>query len=98
VGGICGTHGEGKSVRRFVVGRPERKRPLGSPTRSSKCNVKLDLKEIVIGGENWIRLAQERFHWKAFVNKVMNLRFHKENRLFFDKLSNYQLFKEYPVP
>jgi hypothetical protein len=24
--------------------------------------------------------------------------FHKESRLFFDKLSNYQLFKDYPAP
>jgi hypothetical protein len=24
--------------------------------------------------------------------------FHKESRLLFDKLSDYQLFKEYPVP
>jgi hypothetical protein len=28
----------------------------------------------------------------------MNLQVHKQRRLFFDKLSNYQLFKEYPAP
>jgi hypothetical protein len=28
----------------------------------------------------------------------MNLRFREENWLLFDTLSDYQLFKEYPVP
>jgi hypothetical protein len=28
----------------------------------------------------------------------MNLVFHKESSLLFDKLSDYQLFKEYPAP
>jgi hypothetical protein len=26
-------------------------------------------------GANWIRLAQDRVRWRAFVNTVMNLRF-----------------------
>jgi hypothetical protein len=55
----------------------------------------MDLREIGIDGANWIRLAQDSVQWRGFVNSVMNLRFHKESRLFFDKLSNYQLFKEY---
>jgi hypothetical protein len=47
----------------------------------------MDLREIGIDGANWIRLAQERVQWRAFVSTVM-----------FDKLSDYQLFKEYPAP
>jgi hypothetical protein len=34
----------------------------------------MDLREIEIDGENWIRLAQDRVQWRAFVNTVMNLR------------------------
>jgi hypothetical protein len=35
---------------------------------------KLDLREIGMNGANWIRLAQDRVQWRAFVNTVMNLR------------------------
>jgi hypothetical protein len=58
----------------------------------------MDLREIGIDGANWIRLAGDRVQWWAFVSTVMNLRFHKGSRLFFDKLRSYQLFKEYPAP
>jgi hypothetical protein len=37
--------------------------------------IKMDLREIGINGANWIRLAQDRVQWRAFVNAVMNLRF-----------------------
>jgi hypothetical protein len=34
----------------------------------------MDLREIGIDGENWIRLAQDGVQWQGFVNTVMNLR------------------------
>jgi hypothetical protein len=34
----------------------------------------MDLREIWIDGANWIRLAQDRVQWRAFVNTVMKLR------------------------
>jgi hypothetical protein len=37
-------------------------------------NIKLDLREIGIDVANWIRLAQGRVQWRAFVNTVTNLR------------------------
>jgi hypothetical protein len=36
--------GEGRGVYRVLVGRPEGKRPLGSPGRRWEDNIKLDLK------------------------------------------------------
>jgi hypothetical protein len=36
-------------------------------------NIKIDLREIEIDGANWIRLAQDRVRWLAFVNTVLNL-------------------------
>jgi hypothetical protein len=59
VGGTCGTHGEGRGVHRVLVGRPEGKRSLGRPRRRWKDNIKMDLREIEIDGENWIQLAQD---------------------------------------
>jgi hypothetical protein len=72
VGWTCGTHGRG--AYRVLVGRPEGKRPLARPRRRWEDNIKMDLTEKGIDGANWIRLAQDRVRWRAFVNTVMNLR------------------------
>jgi hypothetical protein len=56
------------------------------------------LREIGIDGANWIRLAQDRVQWWAFVSTVMNLGFHKETRLLVNMLSEYQRFKKHPAP
>jgi hypothetical protein len=37
-------------------------------------NIKMDLRDIGLDGVNWIRLAQDGVHWRAFVSTVMNLR------------------------
>jgi hypothetical protein len=66
--------GEGRGVYRFLVGRPEGKRPLGRPRRRWEDNIKIDLREISIVGVNCIQLAQDRVQWRACVNTVMNLR------------------------
>jgi hypothetical protein len=57
-----------------LVGKVEGKRSLGRPSSRWEDNIKLDLRETRIGGANWIRLAQDRVQWRAFVNTVMNLR------------------------
>jgi hypothetical protein len=66
--------GEGRGVYRFLVGRPEGKRPLGRTRRRWEDNIKMDITEIGVDGTNWIRLAQDKVHWQAFVSTVMNLR------------------------
>jgi hypothetical protein len=35
--------------------------------------VRMDLREIGLGGVDWIRLAQDRDWWQAVVSAVMNL-------------------------
>jgi hypothetical protein len=65
---------EERGAYRVLVGKPEGKRPLGRPRRRWEDNIKTDLREIGIDGANWIRLAQDRVQWRAFVNTVMNLR------------------------
>jgi hypothetical protein len=66
--------GQGRGAYRVLVGTPEGKRALGRPRRRWEDNIKMDIGEIEIEGANWIRLAQERVQWRAFVNTVMNLR------------------------
>jgi hypothetical protein len=66
--------GEGRVVYSVLVGRPEGKRPLGGPRCRWEDNIKIDLREIGVDGENWIQLAQDRIQWWALVNTVMNLR------------------------
>jgi hypothetical protein len=65
---------EGRGVYRILLGRPEGKRPLGRPRRRWEANIKMDLREIGIGGANWIQLAQDRVYWRACVKMVMNFR------------------------
>jgi hypothetical protein len=88
--------GEGRGVYRVLIGTPEGKRPLGRSRRRWEDDIKMDFRETGIDGAKWIRLAQDRVQWRAFVSTVMNLRV--PQRLLFDKLSDRQLFKEYPVP
>jgi hypothetical protein len=57
--------GERRGAYRVLVGRPEGKRPLGRPRRRWEDNIKMDLREIGIDGESWIRLAQDRVRWRA---------------------------------
>jgi hypothetical protein len=42
---------------RILVGKPERKRPLGRPRRRWEDNTEIDLREIGRGGMDWIDLA-----------------------------------------
>jgi hypothetical protein len=50
--------GEGRGVYRVLVGRPAGKRPLGRCKCRWEDNINMDLREIVINGENLIWLAQ----------------------------------------
>jgi hypothetical protein len=66
--------GEGRGIYRVLVGKFECKRQLGKPRRRWEDNNKLDLRETRIDVANWIQLAQDRVHWRVFVNTMMNLR------------------------
>jgi hypothetical protein len=52
--------GEKRNAYRILVGKPERRKPLGSPRRSWEDNIKIDLREIGWGGMDWIDLAPDR--------------------------------------
>jgi hypothetical protein len=44
MGRACSTNGEKRNAHRILVGKPERKRPLGRPRRSW-VDIKMDLRE-----------------------------------------------------
>jgi hypothetical protein len=54
--------------------KQEGKRPLGSPRCRWVDTIKVDLREIEWGGMDYTDLAQDRDHWRALVNMIMNLR------------------------
>jgi hypothetical protein len=56
VGRACSKYGEKKNVCKILVGKSERKRPLGRPRRSWEDNMKKDLREIGWGGVVWTGL------------------------------------------
>jgi hypothetical protein len=66
--------GENGNAYRISVGRPEGKRPLGTPRRRWVDNIKMDLREIGWDGVDWIDLSQSRDRWRALVNTVISLR------------------------
>jgi hypothetical protein len=52
----------------ILVGKPERKRTLGTPRHRWENNIKMNLKEILF---NWIHLAQDRNQSRVLVSNVM---------------------------
>jgi hypothetical protein len=66
--------GEKRNANRLLVGKPDRKRPLGRPRRRRVNNIKIDFLEIVSGSLDWIGRTQDRDRLRALVNAVMNLR------------------------
>jgi hypothetical protein len=63
----------GKCTGFWWESRNERDR-LERLTHRWEDGIRMDLKEIGLGGIEWIQLAHDRGWWRAFVNTVMNLR------------------------
>jgi hypothetical protein len=49
--------GEDRDVHRVLVGKPEGKRPLGTPRRRWEDIIKIDLQEVGGGRGDWMELA-----------------------------------------
>ena len=65
---------EGRDVKKVLVGKPDGKRPLGTPRRRWEDNIKMDLQEVGRPCGDWMELAQDRDRWRALVCMVMNFR------------------------
>ena len=66
--------GEERGAYRFLVGKPEGKRPLRRHRRRWVDNIRMDLQGVGCGYMDSIGLAQDRDKWRALVSAVMNLR------------------------
>jgi hypothetical protein len=66
--------GEERKVYKVLVGNPEGKRSLVRPRRRWEDGIRMDVREIGLGGVDCIRLAQDRDRWWAVVSAMMNLR------------------------
>jgi hypothetical protein len=67
-------NGETKNAYRILVKKQEGKRLQGRPRYRWVDNIKLDLRGIEWDGMDWNDLAQDRNHWRIFVNTMMNHR------------------------
>ena len=61
-------------VYRVLVGKPERRSPLGRPRCRWVYNIRMDLQDVGCGYMDWIGLAWDRDRWRTIVSAVMNLR------------------------
>jgi hypothetical protein len=52
--------GETRNACRILIGKPEKKRPLGRQRCRWVDNIKIDLREIGWDGVGWMYLAQDR--------------------------------------
>ena len=73
--GYVARMGEGRAVHRFLVVKPNGKRPLGRPRLRWEDKIKMDLQEVGGGCGERMELAQDRESWRALVNTVMNFLF-----------------------
>jgi len=97
VDGTCGTHGRKKRCSQGFDWEARWKRLLGRPRRRWEYSIKMDLGEIGIDGANKIRLVRDRVQWQVIVSRMKTFGFHKESRLLFHNLRDYQLFNKYPA-
>jgi hypothetical protein len=58
MGWAYGTHERKERCVRGLVGMPEGKRPLGRPCHKGNNNIKMGLKEVGLGGMDWIDLER----------------------------------------
>jgi len=63
-----------RGVYRILVGKPERKKPLGRHRRRWEDNINMFVQEVECEGTDWIDLTQDRDRRRALVNVAMNLR------------------------
>jgi hypothetical protein len=66
--------GEERGMHRVLVGKRERKRPLGRPRHRWEDNIKIHLQQLGWGCGDWMVLAQDRDRWRALVSTVMKFR------------------------
>jgi hypothetical protein len=86
--------GEERAVHRALVGKPEEKRPLGTPRRRWEDNIKMDLEEVGGGRGDWKDLVQYRDGWRALVSKERTFGVHKNVENFLTSCKDWSASQE----
>jgi hypothetical protein len=55
-----------------LVGKSQGNRSLERPRRRWDDSIRMDMRETVWEVVDWIHLSEDRDHWNAVLNKVMN--------------------------
>jgi hypothetical protein len=63
-----------RKVYRVFGRKLEGKKPLGKPMRRWEDGIRMDLRERLAWGGEWIKSVQGRDRWLSLVNTVMSLR------------------------
>jgi hypothetical protein len=56
--------GEMRNAYKILVGKPEGKRPLGRSRHRWEGNIRMDLREVMWEGVDWMYLAQNMDQWR----------------------------------
>jgi hypothetical protein len=73
MGEACSTQERRNEKHKILVGKSEKKRPLGRPRHRREDNIRMDLTEIGWNTVDWIHLAQNKDQWWALVNTVISI-------------------------
>ena len=60
MGRYCSQNGGSRSAFKILIGKLNRKKPLGRPRRRSEENIRMHLKEMDVNTRNWVDSAQNR--------------------------------------
>jgi hypothetical protein len=74
MGGVCRAHGDMRSWYKILVWKPKYKTTLSRYRLKWENNIKIDIREIVLEGVDWIHLAQYSTQWQVPVDMVMKFR------------------------
>jgi hypothetical protein len=85
-------------VYKVLMGKPKER---DHSEDQSVDGIRMDLREIGLGGVYWIRLAQGRDRWRAVVSAVMNLQilaprsYNIYHRLYIACINHFVIFCSY---
>jgi hypothetical protein len=65
---------EGRDVYRVWWGNLRERDHLEDPGLNGMIILKLIFRKWDVWGMDWIKLTQDRYRWRAFVNAVLNIR------------------------
>jgi hypothetical protein len=61
-------YGQRRGLLRFLVGKPEGKKPLEKPKNRWEDNINMDIHEVGGEGMAWFEVAEDRKRWRVLVN------------------------------